>query len=174
MDQLDALPVGEAVVDGVEIAALIALGLLAFVVHHGDEGALVGQLEGVDLERDRDRHLLPVRGDGDGPLVEPGRSLAPGVDLEPERLVFIGLNREWKAAPARASVFRDELHRFPSQGIGRGVGSVGRVDPVGPAGSLDLHVADREDLDGPSAKIRGVGSGRLIVEARPGGVRERG
>ena len=71
--QLDAVAVGEAVERRVEVPALVELGLGGLVVDHHREAVLVGESEVEDAELDRDRRLLPVRREGERPLVRSGR-----------------------------------------------------------------------------------------------------
>ena len=63
--ELDAVAVGEAMVRGVEIAAVVARRLIARVVQHRVHAVLVRQREVEDLELDRDAPARAVRAELD-------------------------------------------------------------------------------------------------------------
>src|SRR5438132_1657175 len=76
--ELDAVTMGEAMVGSVKIAAVVALGLAALVIHHRVDAVFVRQREVEQLELDRQTMRPAVSIDSNRPAVRAGRTIAPG------------------------------------------------------------------------------------------------
>ena len=172
------MSVGEAVIGRVEVPPLVELRLLGLVEHHRVHGALVGQVEIQELERDRDLAHGAVRAQRDLSLVEAGRPAAARVDLDPDGLGRAARDGEREAAAPGARVLRHELDRLPARGLLRGRGAARLPHPRRVRLGRHVHGADGVEADRPAGRERGIARGRgiadALVRAAPSQLRERG
>jgi hypothetical protein len=157
--ELDPIPVREAVIGGVQVAAVVQLGLRGLVVDHRVQAVRVGQREVEDLKLDGNAQGLPVRGHGGGAFVETAGQVARGVDLDPDRLVALGVDAEGQAAPSRARILGDELDRLPTRRVARRGRTARLPSPIRVGRLRHVQVVDGEDLEGTPDGLRRIGAG---------------
>ena len=165
VDQLDAVAVRGAMVGGVEVAAVVQLGLARLVVHHRGRGCSRRAARSRRPAAPRARvRVRPSAVDGDRALVEPGGQVAPRVDLDPDRLgASRAPTREREPAAAGARVLGHELHRLPAQGVARARPGCPAPRPSPRARLRSRSCSAREDLDRPAHGVGGIGGRRRVA-----------
>ena len=163
--ELHPMAMGETVIGGIEVAALVALGLIARVEQHRVHAVLVGKGEIEDLELDWHGTPQLVRADLDLTAVETGKARAVDVDLDPYRLVLVGLDRDRQSSAAGSRVFGHELHRLPARRVSGCSRRALFVHPRRVRGHRHVHVVNGEDLDRSIDVVRGIVSGRPVGDA---------
>ena len=141
---------------------MIELGLRRLVVDHRVQAVRVRQGEVEDLQLDGDALGLAVRGHGDDAVVEAGGQVARRVDLDPDRLIALGVDAEGQAAPSRTRVLGHELDRLPARRVARR-GRTSRLPrPFGVGRLRHAEVVDGKDLEGAPHGLRRIGPRRRV------------
>src|SRR5262245_33304994 len=141
LNQLNSITMREAVILGVEIAALIKFRLTGFVINHRGQTVFVRQSEIEQLQFNGDDRLFAVGLHRDLTAIRAGGKIARRINFNPDGLILAPRDGERKAAPT--GVFRHELNGFPADRVRR-FGGGGFVKPARARGLCDVEVIDRE------------------------------
>src|SRR5262245_13704501 len=127
VNQLNSITMREAVILGVEIAALIKFRLTGFVINHRGQTVFVRQREIEQLQFNGNDCLFAVGLRRDLTTINAGGKIARRINFNPDSLILLRRDGERKAAST--GVFRHELNGFPSNRVRRSGGG-GFVKPT--------------------------------------------
>jgi len=87
---------------------------------------------------------MTIGGNGDLSLINAGRKISVGVDLDPERLIRDPAALSGKPPRPAFAFSGNQLHGLPPKWISRGRGRTWLKNPVGMRCRFNIHVVDRE------------------------------